>query len=58
MPLQCKTDRFQIRFLSFEDQISPDNSVRFIDAFVDKLELNKLEFAAQTIKTEGRPAFE
>ncbi len=58
MPLQRKTDRFEIRFLSFEEHISPDNSVRFIDAFVDKLELNKLGFAAQTIKTEGRPAFE
>lgn len=58
MPIQSKTDRYQIRFSSFEEQISADNPVRFIDAFVDKLNLSKLEFAAETIKNEGRPAFE
>lgn len=58
MPIQSKTDRNQVRFSSFEDQIRSDNAVRFIDSFVDKLDLSKLEFTTQTIKTEGRPAFE
>ena len=58
MPIQSKTDRYQIRFSSFEEQISADNPVRFIDAFVDKLDLSKFEFSTQTIKNEGRPTFE
>lgn len=47
-----------MRFFSPEEQISTENPVRFIDAFVDKLDLSQLSFQAQTIKTEGRPAFE
>jgi transposase len=58
LPIQSKTDRNQIRFSSFEEQISIDNPVRFIDAFVDKLDLTKLDFISQTVKTEGRPTFE
>lgn len=34
--------RQQIQMLSLEDFISPENPVRFIDAFVHKLELEKL----------------
>lgn len=58
MPIQSKTDRNQVQFSSFEERISKDNPVRFIDAFVDKLDLTKLDFISQTVKTEGRPAFE
>ena len=58
MPIQSKLDRYQIRFSSFEDQINTENPIRFIDAFVDKLDLQKLEFTTKTVKTEGRPAFE
>jgi transposase len=58
LPIQNKPDRFQMRFTSFEEHISAQNSVRFIDAFVDKLELTKLEFLTETIKTEGRPSYE
>ena len=35
-------DRSQITFSSLEDAISTDNEVRFMDAFVDKLDLKKL----------------
>jgi hypothetical protein len=53
MPVAPKIDRFQFHFSSLEDAIACDNPVRFLDTFVDKL-----QFPPQTIKTEGRPAFE
>ena len=49
--------RQQMRFSSLEDTISPDNQVRFIDAFVEYIDLSKLDFAVKTLKTEGRPSF-
>ena len=42
MPIINGLDRQQIRFSSLEDAISADNDVRFIDAFVDKLDLGKI----------------
>ena len=51
-------DRHQTRFTSLEEPIDKDNPVRFIDAFVDALELEKLDFIVTESKTEGRPAFE
>ena len=49
--------RTQIEFKSFEDDIGKDNAVRFINAFVEKLELDKLFFFNKTVKVEGRPSF-
>ncbi|WP_255577676.1 transposase [Flavobacterium sp. CHNK8] len=49
--------RQQLRFTSLEDTISPDNQVRFIDAFVESINLSKLGFSVKTLKTEGRPSF-
>ena len=49
--------RHQMRISSLEDAISPDNQVRFIDAFVNSIELSKLGFEVQTLKTEGRPSY-
>ena len=49
--------RTQIEFKSFEDDIGKDNAVRFINAFVEKLELDKLFFFNKTVKVEGRPCF-
>lgn len=51
-------DRHQMQFYTLEDRIAPDNPVRFVDAFVDKIEPDKLGFAVRTVKTEGRPAYE
>jgi transposase len=31
--------------------------VRFIDAFIEYIDLSKLDFAVKTLKTEGRPSF-
>lgn len=50
--------RQQVEFGCLEDAISPVNSIRVMDAFVDKLDLNKLGFVQREIKTEGRPAYE
>ena len=50
--------RNQMCFSSLEDTISPDNPIRFIDAFVDILALHSLGFSVQTIKNEGRPSFD
>ena len=48
-------DRHQLEFYSMEDRISKDNPVRFIDAFVEKLSLEKLGFSDKSLKSEGRP---
>ncbi|OOV19239.1 IS1182 family transposase [Flavobacterium sp. LM4] len=49
--------RQQMRFSSLEDAISADNQVRFIDAFVTFLDLEKLGFTVTSIKSEGRPSY-
>jgi transposase len=50
--------RYQMVFSSLEDTILPENSVRYIDAFVEALSIHTLGFSTQTLKTEGRPSFE
>lgn len=57
MPIITPKSRTQIEFKSLEDYIEKDNTVRFIDAFVEKLELDKLFFINKTVKVEGRPSF-
>ena len=49
--------RQQMRISSLEEAISVDNQVRFIDAFVAFLELEKLGFTTYSIKSEGRPSY-
>jgi transposase len=50
-------NRFQIQMSSMEEFIDKENTMRFVDAFVEQLELDKLGFDIATLKTEGRPAF-
>ena len=50
--------RNQMCFSSLEDTISPENPIRFIDAFVETIALESLGFSVQTIKIEGRPSFD
>lgn len=50
--------RNQLQLTSLEDTISSENPVRFIDAFVDSIDLEKLGFTPRVLKTEGRPSFE
>ena len=49
-------NRQQITFSTLESQIEENNPVRFVDAFVEHLDLTQLGFLINTIKREGRPA--
>ena len=49
--------RNQMVFTSLEQGISEDNPVRFIDAFVENIDLGTLGFKLQSVKTEGRPSY-
>ncbi len=51
-------DRFQVQMRSMEEHVTKDNPVRFLDAFVEQLELSKLGFVVSEAKIEGRPAFD
>jgi transposase len=50
-------NRNQIEMICLEQQIEADNAVRFIDAFVEKLDLAQLQFQLKPIATEGRPPY-
>ena len=50
-------NRHQITFSTLESQIEENNPVRFVDAFVEHLDLTQLGFVINTLKTEGRPFF-
>jgi len=43
---------------SLEDYISKDHPVRFIDAFVKKLDLKLLHFQVAIMNKKGRPSYE
>lgn len=49
--------RNQMVFTSLEDPVPEDNPVRFIDAFVENIDLKALGFEVKTQKTEGRPSY-
>lgn len=52
------TDRNQIRFMSLNDWVSPDNPVRVIDAFADCLSLKELGFTHAVVRSEGCPPYD
>jgi len=51
------SNRHQSYFSTLEEQVSADNAVRLIDAFIDKLDLQKLGFTNIVNKSEGRPPY-
>jgi transposase len=51
------SSRHQTYFATLEDQVGIDNPVRLMDAFVEKLELEKLGFSKTVHKSEGRPPY-
>src|SRR5215207_5793448 len=51
------SDRNQTYFATLDEQVSADNQVRLIDAFIDKLDLDKLGFNNTAHKSEGRPPY-
>ena len=50
-------NRYQTFFITLEEQVSADNAVRLMDAFIDKLDFQKLGFTNTTHKSEGRPPY-
>ncbi len=50
-------NRYQSFFSTLEDQVSIDNPVRLMDAFIDTLDLQKIGFTNTVHKTEGRPPY-
>ena len=50
-------NRHQTYFATLDDQVSVDNPVRLIDAFIDKLDVEKLGFTKTVHKGESRPPF-
>lgn len=50
-------NRNQLEFNCLEDFIEKENPVRFVEAFVEKLDLTQLHFTVKELKEEGRPAF-
>ncbi len=52
------SNRNQTFFATLEDQVSADNPVRLVDAFIEKLELKKLGFTNTVYKSEGRPPYD
>jgi transposase len=51
------TNRCQSYFSTLEAQVSAANAVRLMDAFIDKLDLEKLGFSKPIHKSEGRPPY-
>ncbi len=51
------TNRYQTYFTTLEQQVAIDNPARIMDAFVDKLDLQKLGFNNTIHKSEGRPPY-
>ena len=50
--------RNQTTINSLESNISANNPIQFIDAFVEHVDLKAVGFELQILKTEGRPSFD
>lgn len=50
-------NRSQLEINCLEDLIERENPVRFIEAFVEKLDLAQLHFTVKEIQSEGRPSY-
>ncbi|MFC4231586.1 transposase [Parasediminibacterium paludis] len=50
-------NRHQTYFSTLDEQVTADNSVRLIDAFIDKLDMQRLGFTGIVHKSEGRPPY-
>jgi transposase len=50
-------NRHQTYFSTLDEQVTADNAVRLIDAFIDKLDIQRLGFNGIVHKSEGRPPY-
>ena len=55
MPQIQGINREQITFSNLESQIAKDNEIRFIDAFVDKLDLKQLGIQSLIQREKKKP---
>lgn len=51
-------NRAQMEFSCLEEMVEQENQVRFLEAFVEKLDLKSQQFVVKELKVEGRPSFE
>jgi transposase len=51
-------DRHQIEMSCLDELIEQDNAVRFVDIFVNKLDLKQLNFKINNLNNEGRPSYD
>jgi radical SAM protein with 4Fe4S-binding SPASM domain len=51
-------DREQMTFVTLSDGVEAENPVRFIEAFVEKIDLLQLGFELKKVNEEGRPSFD
>lgn len=51
------SSRQQLEMICLDEQIAPDNPVRFIEAFTEQLDLAQLHFNLRPQATEGRPSY-
>ena len=54
VPIHRGNNRHKTFFSSLEKQVAADNPVRLIDAFINKLDLEKMGFTKRIHKIEGR----
>ena len=52
------SNRNQWEFYCLEETLDAEHPARFIEAFVDKLDLNSLAFVPKPIQKEGCPVFD
>jgi len=57
MPYITSTSRNQIKMMTLENMVASDSEARVIDAFVDYLDLKKLNIRKAVPAREGRPAY-
>jgi transposase len=50
-------NRYQLQFSCLEDNVSSDNPVRLMDAFVDKIDLSQIGITNTMLKAEGHPPY-
>jgi transposase len=53
----CRTQRLLLPDL-LDDDVTEENPVRFIDVYVERLDLERLGFARTQAALTGRPAYE
>ena len=58
MQIISSHQRHQLEFGCLDDKIAQDNPVRFIEAFVEHIDLVQLGFQARATQQEGRPGFD